>query len=89
MKTRSEVINREDRLTGNALINVVDELLKFKKRGGDQTEIQAIIDDFIEHQTLNPDFRENIPSRTANLPGTSSDLLNTLLTVTYGHREDI
>jgi uncharacterized protein YdiU (UPF0061 family) len=89
MQARAEAINREDRLTGNALINVVDELLKFKKRGGDRAEIQALIDDFIEHQTLNPDFREAVEPVSPHPLKESISLLHTLLTVTYGHREDI
>jgi hypothetical protein len=89
MRTRAEVINREDRLTGNALINVVDELLKFKKRGAEQIQIQALIEDFIDHQTLNPDFKETLFEKSPNYRGESARLLDTLLTVTYGHREDI
>lgn len=86
MKRRAEMINQEDRMTGNALINIVEELLKFKKQGGPANQIQALIDDFIEHQTLNPDFRDPIKADSSSelVP-----LLHTLLTVTYGHREDI
>lgn len=86
MQSRSETINQEDRMTGNALINIVDELLKFKRHGGHVSQIQALIDDFIEHQTLNPDFRDPIATKAPSEP---VPLLHTLLTVTYGHREDI
>jgi len=86
MQKRAEMINQEDRMTGNALINIVEELLKFKKQGGPVNQIQALIDDFIEHQTLNPDFRDPIK---AEAHSELVPLLHTLLTVTYGHREDI
>jgi hypothetical protein len=89
MQKRTEIINREDRLTGNALINVVDELLKFKKRGGEQAQIQALLEDFIDHQTLNPDFKDALFDKPAGYVSDSTRLLDTLLTVTYGHREDI
>jgi hypothetical protein len=95
LKTRSEKVNREDRMTGNGLINVVDELLKFRKKGAGPAQIQALIDEFIDHQTLNPDFREppSAPRGKGGGPAAKTpvpvSLLHTLLTVTYGYREDI
>jgi uncharacterized protein YdiU (UPF0061 family) len=86
LKSRAELINREDRLTGNALINVVDEILKFHKKGADLSQIQAVLDKFIEHQTLSPDFRELEMGLSKRAP---ENLLRTLLTLTYGYREDI
>lgn len=83
---RAGLINRDDRMTGNGLINVVDEIMKFRKKGADRSQIQALIDEFIEHQTLNPDFRDATAAKAAPAP---VSLLHTLLTVTYGHREDI
>jgi uncharacterized protein YdiU (UPF0061 family) len=87
LRKRSEKINREDRMTGNALINIVDEILKFRRRGVDRAQIQAVIDEFIEYQTLNPDWRDSASSKTP--PNAAPSMLHALLTVTYGYREDI
>ena len=83
---RAASINREDRMTGNALINIVEEILKFRKKGADRVQIQALIDEFIDHQTFNPDFRDSSEAKSKPAP---VSLLHTLLTVTYGYREDI
>lgn len=87
MSERAVKINREDRMTGNALINIVDELLKFRKKGAPTEQIQAAIDEFITLQTLNPDHRERVFSLKGKAAPPS--ILHALLTVTYGYREDI
>jgi hypothetical protein len=44
---RSQKLCREDRITGNALINIVDEILTHEKKGMPSSQIQNIIDQLI------------------------------------------
>jgi hypothetical protein len=75
---RSAVINYEHRMTGNGVINVVDEIIKAKDDLG-RAELQAVIDRFIESQILIPG--EWKPISDEELQGTSakSRLLKSIL----------
>src|SRR5690606_14678451 len=47
---RAQVLNAENRITGNALIEIVDEIMLLQKRSGQDMQIQKIIDRLImEH----------------------------------------
>ncbi len=84
---RSNLINREDRATGNALIGVVSEILDYDRKISDSSKIQAVIEEFIDYQTLNPDYQSNsTPGPTAAPP---PKLMETLLLVLQEHNEDI
>jgi uncharacterized protein YdiU (UPF0061 family) len=86
LKTRAERINHESRITGNALINIVDRILRYRRRGLSATEIQTAIEDFILSQTLNPDFKEG-----ADTPKSEryQPILRSFLSLVQGYREDI
>lgn len=87
MNQRASRINHSSRITGNALINIVDEILRYRRRGLSDAEIQSAIDDLIQAQTLNPDFRAQ--SRSKSDSETDQPLLRSLLSVVDGFREDI
>ncbi len=97
IELRAQTINCDERMTGNALINVVDEILQRRRKGLSNTELQFAIDRLIAAQTLNPDFQSNPPGPVAT-PGKASakttapranSLVRGLLTVVHGFREDI
>lgn len=87
IKERAARINHDDRITGNALINIVDEILRYRRRGLNDNDLQRAIEDLISAQTLNPDFRE---VRGAGV-GTDKEhpLVRGFLSVVHGYREDI
>jgi hypothetical protein len=84
VKERSRLINHEARITGNALIHIVDEILRYRRRGLSDVEIQAAIEDLIVKQTLNPDFN----SQSADMIKTHP-IVRAFLSVVHGFREDI
>lgn len=88
LHARAERINHGSRLTGNALIHIVDEILRYRRRGLCDSEIQAAIEDLIDAQTLNPDFREDRGSAPAD-KGAFKPILHSFLSVVDGFREDI
>lgn len=88
VKERAVQINNESRMTGNALINIVDEILRNRRRGLSAAEIQAAIDQLIASQTLNPDFTAQTGS-DSTLPNKTQPLIRSFLSVVHGYREDI
>lgn len=89
IQARAQSINQSDRMTGNALIHIVDDLLKYKKRGLSDADIQAVIDEFIELQTLCPDFQRKQMSQKTEEPDKFHPLTRNFLSVVAGYREDI
>ena len=87
IRERAQSLNHGSRLTGNALINIVDEILRHRRRGLSAVEIQAAIDDLIAAQTLNPDFTPAFES--PRVGDRHLVLLHSLLSVVDGFREDI
>lgn len=85
MSERAGSINREDRMTGNALIGVVAEILSYDKKSSGASSIQAVIEEFIEHQTLNPDFKSSLQANQTP----PQKLMDALLMVVQEHNEDI
>ncbi len=55
VQNRSQIINRADRATGNAIITVVDKIISGLKNGFPTENIQTIIDNFVEAQILVPE----------------------------------
>jgi uncharacterized protein YdiU (UPF0061 family) len=86
MQIRADVINRPERITGNALIHIVDEILKHRKKGLSDHQIQNIMESVIRDQCLVPEFKKT-PGRA--WPERSERLMKTLLTVVDGFKEDI
>lgn len=86
---RSEHLNRSDRITGNALINIVDELLKAKRRGMPHQEIQRTIDQIIVTHLNFPEVPRNpYYGRSLSLV-TQPDLISKIFDFVQAHRHDI
>ncbi len=86
---RSQQINNESRITGNGLIHIVDAILRYRRKGLSDAEIQMAIEELIQTQTLNPDFK----AITAELPKKAAqsvkNIMRSFLSVVHGYREDI
>lgn len=87
LNARAEKINASRRITGNALINIVDEILRHRRRGLTAAEIQSAINELVLAQTLNPDYRA--PTEGHQARQLAEPLLRSLLSVVDGYREDI
>ena len=83
-------INHESRMTGNALINIVHEILQHRKRGVADSEIQKIMDSLIGFQSLSSEETKPLAAgKAASWAERSQRLMRTLLTVLDGYKEDI
>lgn len=87
IKQSASVRNPGTKLTGNALINIVSEILETKNKGLSQQEIQNIIDGFIEAQTSSKELTELTFEKAESNKGKA--LVRTMLTILDGHKEDI
>jgi hypothetical protein len=87
---RAQSLNSEKRITGNALIEIVEAVLLEKKRGLSYDQIQKIVDRFIYD---NLDLPEAPISRhykhKTDMPAVRPDLYSRLLTLVVDHRDDI
>lgn len=86
---RSAQINHEARLTGNGLIHIVDEILRYRRKGLSDAEIQMAIEELIQAQTLNPDFKSAYAEAPKKAGETVKNILRNFLSVVHGYREDI
>lgn len=86
---RSQIINREDRLTGNALIQIVDEIIRSKKRGTADEEIQKIIDQLILNHTNFPEVEVSAHFRKGPREIAIPHLLEKIMDHILTHRHDI
>ena len=91
---RASIYNRPDRVTGNALIIIVETLLKSKKRGLKHMELQSIIDMFIAKQSFGPRGRQGHLQLISSKQGKSlskkeSRLMKRVLNILQDHSEDI
>lgn len=87
---RAQALNSEKRITGNALIEIVEAILTEKKRGLSHDQIQKIVDRFIhDHLDLPeaPISRHHRPK--AGVPAVRPDLYTRLLSLVANHRDDI
>jgi hypothetical protein len=89
LRDRAQVINHEGRITGNALIHIVDEILRCRRRGLSDAEIQAAIEGLIGQQTLNPDFVTAEAVSKIDADPKKQPILRNFLSVVHGFREDI
>lgn len=84
---RASIKNREDRMTGNALIHIVSEIMDARRRGLSDLETQKVIDSFIEQQS--PISNDSLPKNTLSVGKRGEKLMATLMTLLEGHKEDI
>lgn len=64
LEVRSQQINRQNRLTGNALLHIVGEIMSARKEGFPHSYIQTLIEEIVQTQDFSPDRKqaeENIP----------------------------
>ncbi|WP_413289123.1 hypothetical protein [Bdellovibrio sp. HCB337] len=90
ISTRAQILNSEKRITGNALIEIVEAVLNEKKRGLSHDQIQKIVDRFIhDHMDLPEAPISRHHKHKAGVPAVRPDLYSKLLTIVDGHRDDI
>lgn len=90
ISTRAQILNSEKRITGNALIEIVEAVLTEKKRGLSLDQIQKIVDRFIhDHVDLPEAPISRHHKHKAGAPAVRPDLYSKLLTIVDGHRDDI
>ena len=80
--------NRPDRITGNALINIVDEIVRCQKKGMDYKEIQRTIDQIIAGHLGFPEVEIGSHYGTPKRPA-SAEILARISDVVQTHRHDI
>lgn len=84
---RATVLNREDRITGNALIHIVDEIIESRKKGFSDADLQKVMDEFIKNQSMPPEAVS--PDERPFGSGRRQDLIDSLLSLVENHKEDI
>ncbi|UOF00744.1 hypothetical protein [Bdellovibrio reynosensis] len=87
---RSEKLNTDKRITGNALIEMVEEIISEKKKGLSMEQIQKIIDRLVFEQNGNPEvpvsrYYRELQSR----PAVKMDLFAKLLSLVEENSESI
>ncbi len=89
MCKQAHELNSHKRLTGDGLLYVVDEILKFKKKNGDNHSIQAVMDQFIVDQS--PKIQQEFEPSTFRTHRNRhvKALLTTILTLVDDTKESI
>lgn len=87
---RAQILNSEKRITGNALIEIVEEVLLHKKRGLSNQQIQRVVDRFVhDHLNLPEGPASRYHKHSKRGPAVEPDLYSKLLTLVDDHRDDI
>jgi len=87
---RAQLLNSEKRITGNALIEIVEAVLTEKKRGLSHDQIQKIVDRFIhDHLDLPEAPISRHHKHKTGVPVVRPDLYSKLLNLVADHRDDI
>ncbi|MGZ3745884.1 MAG: hypothetical protein ACXWRE_01030 [Pseudobdellovibrionaceae bacterium] len=87
---RAQTLNSEKRITGNALIEIVETVLLEKKRGLSHDQIQKIVDRFVQENLNLPEAPMSIHYKhKMDTPLVRPDLYSRLLTLVADHRDDI
>lgn len=88
---RSRTINRENRVTGNSVTLVVEQLLKFVRRNPSELKPQPLIDRFLSTQVFDPSFDHdpNLEKATAGSSPREKRALRLLFNLVENHKEDI
>jgi uncharacterized protein YdiU (UPF0061 family) len=87
--TRAGKLNAENRITGNALIEMVDEILTEKKRGLSLIQIQKIIDRLVHEQHGMPEIPVSRFYKNNSTPAVKMDLYSKLLNLVQDNKESI
>lgn len=87
---RAQKLNSETRITGNALIEMVDEIITEKKRGLPIEQVQKIIDRLVYENNGNPEVAiSRFYKDLQNTPAVKMDLYIRLLTLAEENSESI
>lgn len=87
---RAQILNREDRMTGNALIEIVDDLMKYRKRDNAHREmVQNLIDQMIGDHLNCPEVPQGRFFASGPRRLVSPDLLHRITEHLHIHRHDI
>jgi uncharacterized protein YdiU (UPF0061 family) len=87
---RAICLNSEKRITGNALIEIVEQVLLEKKRGLSLLQIQNVVDRFIHDHLYMPEGPSaKFHGHGKAAPPVKADLYSRLLTLVVDHRDDI
>lgn len=87
---RADKLNSDKRITGNALIEMVDEILMQKKKGLKSEQIQNIIDHFIFENCGQPEVNVSRHyKKTQELPPVRKDIYAKLLSLVENNAESI
>ncbi len=86
---RAEKLNSNRRITGNALIQIVDKILQEKKRGLSLKQIQKIIDKIIFEHLDYPETSVSKFHKKTIAPKIKSQLYAQILSIVEEHKEDI
>jgi uncharacterized protein YdiU (UPF0061 family) len=88
LRARSAVINHAHRMTGNAIIHVVDALMGARKTLA-HDELQTAIDQFIDSQVLVPRLWKPLAKSEMEGPTAKAKLLRDIQAVLEAHRETV
>ncbi|MFZ4402758.1 MAG: hypothetical protein ACOYOK_01535 [Pseudobdellovibrionaceae bacterium] len=89
---RSNSINSENRITGNALIEIVDQILAEKGKGLKNSQIQNLIDKIISEHANYPEIKKSNPCAhfyKHQEKSSPSKIYQKLMLVVAEHQEDI
>ena len=84
-RSRAEDRNPAGRITGNGAEFVIDEILKAKRRGLSQEDLQMAMTLFIAHQTP----KGSTSARAVSLQSAAGKLYQTLVNLAFEYQEDI
>lgn len=87
LSERAGRLNRADRITGNALIYVVDELLRARRKGFSDAAIQEVMSAVISDQTLTADMLYAPTEIGPKSP--VQELFSQVLSLVQDHKEEI
>lgn len=89
MSSRSAVINRADRITGDAVVYASEKLARLR-RNIKPDEFHSLLDQFVHDQILKPDVLQHKRSSAARLPTEKSEkVINSIRKIVHQCREGI
>jgi hypothetical protein len=88
VRRRSAVLNHERRMTGDAIIHVVDALMEARGRLS-RDELQVVIDRFIESQVLQPGQWRPLDAAELEGPSAKAKLLRSIQDALNEHKETV
>jgi len=86
---RAEMLNREDRITGNALIKIVFEIMGQLKKGMPLAQVQALIDQMILSHLGMPEIPLSKYYQRKPRLVVQPDVYNRILSLVQNYKEDI